>query len=90
MASVMMAMLLINTERINDNDGYPVLSCADIEQLLSRFFPQRDATKEEIILRLKKTNRHRQQAIESHARRRKKTPYHYCDAQKAKNISAYT
>ena len=45
----MMAMLLINTERINDNDGYPVLSCADIEQLLSRFLPRGDVIKEEII-----------------------------------------
>ena len=47
MALVMMAMLFMLTERIHHKDIYPMLSCSDIEQLLARFLPRRDVTKEE-------------------------------------------
>ena len=71
MALVMMAMLFMLTERIHHKATYPMLSCSDIEQLLSRFLPRRDVTKEEIIYQLEKRHRHRKKAIESHARRQK-------------------
>jgi SRSO17 transposase len=71
MALVMMAMLFMLTERIHHKATYPMLSCSDIEQLLSRFLPRRDVTKEEIISQLEKRHRHRKKAIESHARRQK-------------------
>jgi len=66
-----MAMLFMLTERIHHKDTYPLLSCSDIEQLLARFLPRRDVTKEEIIFQLEQRHIQRQKAIESHARRQK-------------------
>ena len=71
MALVTMAMLFMLTERIHHKDTYPMLSCSDIEQLLSRFLPRRDVSKEEIISQLEKRHRHRKKAIKSHTRRQK-------------------
>jgi SRSO17 transposase len=42
MALVMMAMLFMLEERIEHQDAYPLLSCADIETLLAHFLPRRD------------------------------------------------
>ncbi len=68
MALVMMTTLFMLTERINHEDSYPLLSCADIEELLSHFLPRRDVTKAEIIKQLEDRHRKRQAAIESHTR----------------------
>ena len=68
MALVMMAMLFMLSERIYHKDTYPLLSCADIEDLLSRFLPRRDVTEEEVIFQLEERHRQRQKAIESHSR----------------------
>jgi len=56
------------SERISHKDTYPLLSCADIEDLLARFLPRRDVTKEEVIYQLEERHRQRQKAIESHSR----------------------
>lgn len=72
MALVMMAMLFMLTEKIRHKDTYPLLSCSDIEELLVRFLPRRDVTKEEVILQLEYRHNQRQKAIESHARQQKK------------------
>jgi len=72
MALVMMAMLFMVTEKIHHKDTYPLLSCSDIEELLARFLPRRDVTKEEVILQLEHRHRQRQKAIDSHARRHNK------------------
>ena len=72
MALVMMAMLFILSERIRHKDTYPLLSCSDIEELLARFLPRRDVTKEQIISQLEYRHRQRQKAIDSYARRQKK------------------
>ncbi len=72
MALVMMAMLFMLTEKIHHKDTYPLLTCSDIEELLARFLPRRDVTKEEVILQLEHRHSQRQKAIESHARRQKK------------------
>lgn len=69
MALVMMAMLFMLSERIRHKDTYPLLSCADIEELLSRFLPRRDVTKEEIIQQLEQRHRSRLCAIQSHSRK---------------------
>lgn len=69
MALVMMAMLFMLTERIQHNDAHPLLSCADIEELLAHFLPRRDVTKEEVIHQMEERHAQRQKAIESHARR---------------------
>jgi SRSO17 transposase len=71
MVLVMMAMQFMLTERIHHEDTYPLLSSADIEQLLARFLPRRDVSKEEIIHQLEHRHRQRQIAIESHTRRQK-------------------
>jgi SRSO17 transposase len=68
MAVVMMAMLFMLSEKIYHKDTYPMLSCADIEDLLAHFLPRRDATEEEVIFQLEHRHRQRQKAMESHAR----------------------
>ena len=72
MALVMMAMLFMLSERIRHKETYPLLSCSDIEELLARFLPRRDVTREEVILQLEYRHSQRQKAIESHAGRQKK------------------
>jgi SRSO17 transposase len=49
MALVMMAMLFMLSDRIAHKETYPLLSCADIEDLLAHFLPRRDVTEEEVI-----------------------------------------
>jgi SRSO17 transposase len=68
MALVMMAMLFMLSERIRHEDTYPLLSCADIEELLSHFLPRRDVTREEVIGQLERRHRKRLAAIQSHSR----------------------
>jgi SRSO17 transposase len=68
MALVLMAMLFMLCERIRHKDTHPLLSCADIEELLAHFLPRRDVTEEEVIFQLEQRHRQRQKAIESHAR----------------------
>jgi SRSO17 transposase len=72
MALVMMAMLFMLSEKIAHKETYPLLSCADIEDLLTHFLPRRDITKEEVIFQLEQRHLQRQKAIESHARCQKK------------------
>jgi SRSO17 transposase len=78
MALVMMAMLFMLSERIHHKDTYPLLSCADIEELLARFLPRRDVSEEEVVFQLEQRHLQRQKAIDSHAR---------CQAQNAKHRS---
>lgn len=68
MALVMMAMLFMLSERILHKDTYPMLSCSDIEDLLSHFLPRRDVRKDEVIRLLEQRHRKRLSAIQSHAR----------------------
>ena len=44
MALVMMVMFFMLTDRIQHKDVYPLLTCADIENLFSCFIPRRDVT----------------------------------------------
>jgi len=71
MALVMMAMLFMLTEKIKHKETNPLLTCADIEELLARFLPRRDVTEEEVILQMEHRHRQRQKAIDSHTRRQK-------------------
>lgn len=68
MALVMMAMLFMLSERIHHAETYPLLSCADIEELLARFLPRRTMTRQEVIRQMEHRHRKRQAAINSHAR----------------------
>jgi SRSO17 transposase len=72
MALVMMAMLFMLSEKIHHKNTHPLLSCADIEELLAHFLPRRDVSEEEVILQLEQRHKQRQKAIESHSRRQKK------------------
>jgi hypothetical protein len=77
MAMVMMVMLFMLTERINHADSHPLLSCADIEELLAKFLPRRDVTEKEVLRQLEVRHQQRQRAIDSHrrcAKKRKKSP----------------
>jgi SRSO17 transposase len=68
MALVMMAMLFMVSERILHKETYPLLSCADIEELLVRFLPRRNVNEKEVIFQLEQRHRERQKAIDSQAR----------------------
>lgn len=68
MALVMMVMLFMLSERIKHEDTYPLLSCADIEDLLAHFLPRRDVTEAEVIRQIEYRHYKRRAAIESHSR----------------------
>lgn len=68
MALVMMAMLFMLTERIRHKETYPLLSCADIEQLLMHFLPNRKMTTDEVIRQMEDRHRMRRKAMRSHSR----------------------
>ena len=72
MALVMLAMLFMLEERIEQKEGYPLLSCADIERLLALLLPRRDLDQTEVIRQVEASHRRRKRAIESHARMAKK------------------
>jgi len=62
-------MLFMLKERLLNEEELPLLSCADIEVLLSQFLPRRNATGKDVIAQMKKRHRKRQSAIESQKRR---------------------
>lgn len=68
MALVLMSMLFMASERIRQKKDLPLLSCSDIEEMLARFLPRRDTTKEEVIRQMQYRHEQRQHAIESHRR----------------------
>lgn len=72
MAMVMMVMLFMLTERVNHAESHPLLSCADIEEMLAKFLPRRDVTEQEVLRQLDVRHQQRQRAIDSHRRCAKK------------------
>ena len=68
MALVMMTMLFMLNERIRHKEVFPLLSCSDIEELLSHFLPRRDVSEAEVIRQLEDRHRRRLSAIKSHTR----------------------
>ncbi len=64
MALVMMAMLFKLKERIEQQEEYPLLSCADTETLLAHFLPRRDVGVDEVIRQMEFRHRKRQAAID--------------------------
>ncbi len=69
MALVMVAMLFMLKERLLNEEDVPLLSCADIEVLLTHFLPRRNTTNEAVIAQMEKRHRKRQSAIESQKRK---------------------
>lgn len=68
MALVMMTMLFMLNEKINQKSEYPLLSCADIEELLAKFLPRRDIDEKEVIRQMEHRHKMRQASVESHSR----------------------
>lgn len=64
MALVMMAMLFMLKQRIEHQDEFPLLSCADIETLLGHFLPRRDVGVEEVIRQMEVRHQKRQASID--------------------------
>ena len=64
----MMAMLFMLEERLDQREDYPLLSCADVENLLAKFLPRRDVGEAEVIRQLEESHKRRKRAIQSHAR----------------------
>ena len=69
MVLVMMAMLFMLKTRMANKDQYPLLSCADIVELLAHFLPRRDTTVAEIIRQMEERHRRRQASSDSASRR---------------------
>ncbi len=64
MALVMMAMLFMLKERCEQQEDYPLLSCADIETLLAHFLPRRDVGVDEVIRQMEVRHQKRQASID--------------------------
>lgn len=69
MALVMMTMVFMLSEKIKHEADFPLLSCADIEDLLAHFLPRRDITRNEVIRQMEERHRQRQKAIDWHTKR---------------------
>ena len=68
MVLVMMAMLFMLTLRMQHIDTYPLLSCADVEELLCRFLPRRNVTRDEVVRQLHLRHLKRKDAVDAHNR----------------------
>lgn len=64
MTMVMLAMLYMLETRLTNKKAHPLLSCADIEVLLSHFLPRKDITEEEVLRQMETRHRQRQAAID--------------------------
>jgi SRSO17 transposase len=62
---VMMAMLYMLETRLAHRGSCPLLSCGDIETLLSHFLPRKDITVEEVLRQMRTRHRQRQASIDS-------------------------
>lgn len=62
---VMLAMLYMLETRLSHKGSYPLLSCGDIETLLSHFLPRKDITVEEVLRQMKTRHLQRQSSIDS-------------------------
>jgi SRSO17 transposase len=65
MTMVMLAMLYMLETRLANKKDFPLLSCADIENLLSHFLPRKDIAEEEVLRQMETRHRQRQASIDS-------------------------
>ena len=65
MSLVMMTMLYMLETKINHQETIPLLSSADIANLLSHFLPRRDVTHEEVLRQMEVRHRQRKASIDS-------------------------
>jgi len=64
MTMVKLAMLYMLETRLANKKNHPLLSCAEIEELLSYFLPRKDITEEEVLLQMEIRHRQRQAVID--------------------------
>jgi len=64
MTMIMLAMLYMLETRLANKRSHPLLSCADIFELLSHFLPRKDITKAEVLRQMQTRHRQRQAAID--------------------------
>jgi len=64
MTMVMLAMLYMLETRLINKKAHPLLSCTDIEVLLSHFLPRKDITEDEVLRQMETRHRQRQAAID--------------------------
>ena len=64
-AMVMMAMLFMAEIRHDNERFYPLMSCADVFEILRNILPKRITGEEEILRQLEERHRRRKSAIES-------------------------
>ncbi len=64
MAMVMLALLFMLETKIKNEDSYQLLSCYDIQILLSHFLPRRDIIKQEVIRQMLILHKQRAASIE--------------------------
>ena len=65
MALVLLAQSFLLDERILNADNIPLLSCADLVELLSAVLPVKDRTAQDVIAAMEERHRKRQGAIDS-------------------------
>ena len=70
MTLVMLSMLFMLQEKTRHAEEYPLLSSADIEDLLAHFLPRRDTTVEAVLSHLEKRHAQRHKAIDAAKRSR--------------------
>jgi SRSO17 transposase len=68
MAMVMLALLFMLETKIKNEHSYQLLSCYDIQNLLSHFLPRRDITKQEVIRQMLIRHKQRAASIEFYRR----------------------
>ena len=68
---VMLAMLFILEERLRHKKTVPLLSVADVTNLLNHFLPRRDVTEDEVLRQLVVRHAKRQASINSADRRQR-------------------
>lgn len=64
MTMIMLAMLYMLETRLANKRSHPLLSCADIFELLSHFLPRKDITRAEVLRQMQTRHRQRQAAID--------------------------
>jgi hypothetical protein len=66
-------LVLRDFEKLLQKKSVPLLSCSDIEVLLSHFLPRRDVTVDEVVRQMEARHRARQASIDSAYRRQQRS-----------------
>lgn len=73
-AMVMIALLFMLEQRVARKEAYPLLSCADITEILKEFLPRKGRDRDAILTRVAQRHQRRQAAIRSAYRKQGTKP----------------